>query len=335
MKLFITGGSGALGSALVRTALGWPGVERVAVFSRDEHKQQALLAALGPDPADRLRFFLGDVRDQGRLEQAMHGTTHVVHAAALKVVPWLEYSPTEGVKTNVNGAAHVVDAAIRSGVEKVIGVSSDKATAPLNLYGATKLVAEKLFLAANALAGGRTKFAVVRYGNVTGSTGSVVRAWRPMAKEGRPLPLTDDRMTRFWMTLAEAVELIRTALYDARGGEIIIPKLLSYRVRDLGKAVWGEQNPEDQWAAQFKAVGLRPGEKLHESMISDDESPWTYDCGGHYEIVHATDPNGPGGRTVAAVINGSKVKDGFSYRSDRNGEFMPVADLRARLAGVP
>ena len=334
MKLLVTGGSGAFGSAFVRTALTWPDVERVAVFSRDEHKQQKLQAELGPDPQDRLRFFLGDVRDEPRLRRALYGITHLVHAAALKVVPWLEYNPTEGMKTNALGAMHVVDAALDAGVQVVVGLSSDKAVSPVNLYGGTKLVAEKFFLAANALAGGRCRFTVVRYGNVTGSTGSVVPLWRAKAKEGMPLPLTDDRMTRFWMTLPEAVELVRQALCDGRGGEVMVPKLPSYKVRDLGEAIWKEQQPASEWAAKFKALGLRAGEKLHESMVSEDEAPWAYDMGTHYEIVQ-TYSDGPGGRTVSATVSGQRVSGSFRYRSDENTQWLDRTELQRRLVHIP
>ena len=335
MRLLVTGGSGAFGSAFVRTALTWPGVERVAVYSRDEHKQQALQASLGQDPQDRLRFFLGDVRDQPRLEQALHGITHVVHAAALKCVPWLEYNPGEGLKTNALGAMNLVDAAIKTGVQAVVALSTDKAVAPVNLYGATKLAAEKFFLAANALGGGRCRFTVVRYGNVTGSTGSVVPAWRATAKDGDSMPLTDDRMTRFWMTLPESVELVRKALYEARGGEVLVPKLPSYRVRDLGEAVWKEQQPDSGWAAKFKATGIRPGEKLHESMISEDEAPWAYDVGTHYEVVQGSDGVGPGGRSLEATVSGQRVPDGFRYRSDENELWLTPSEMQERLRAIP
>jgi len=336
MKLLVTGGSGAFGSAFVRTALTWPGVERVAVYSRDEHKQQRLQQALGQDPQDRLRFFLGDVRDESRMTMALQGVTHVVHAAALKVVPWLEYNPSEGVKTNVGGAAHLVDAAIRAGtVEKVVALSTDKAVGPVNLYGATKLVAEKLFLAANALSGRRVAFSVVRYGNVTGSTGSVVPLWRPLAREDRPLPITDDRMTRYWMTLEEAVELVRRTLFESRGGEVVVPKLPSYRVADLAAAVWQEQNPGSEWACKRKAVGIRAGEKLHESMVSEDEAPWTYDYGDHFEIIQIMADGGPGGRTLQATVSGSRVPGGFRYRSDENDLWLTKEDLLGRLRLIP
>lgn len=334
MRVLVTGGSGAFGSAFVRAALGWPNVERIVVYSRCEHRQQRLYSEIGQDPQDRLRFFLGCVRDQPRLEMALSGITHVVHAAALKVVPWLEYNPTEGVKTNVGGAANVVDAAIRAGARKVVGISTDKATAPMNLYGATKLAAEKLFLAANYLGGGRTRFSVVRYGNVTGSTGSVVPLWRPLAKAGESLPITDTRMTRYHMTLPEAVELVRRTLAEGRGGEVVIPKLPSYRVEDLAEAVWREQQPGSEWACKRKAIGLRPGEKLHESMISEDESPWTYDCGTHYEIVQ-TSNGGPGGRTAVVEPTGSKVPDGFRYRSDENDRWLSKEDLCRVLKAIP
>lgn len=333
MNLLVTGGSGAFGSAFVRTALTWPMVERVVVFSRDEHKQERLFKELGPDAQDRLRFFLGDVRDEQRLVMALKGITHVVHAAALKVVPWLEYNPGEGVKTNVGGAAHLVDACIRVGcVERVVALSTDKAVAPVNLYGATKLVSEKLFLAANALSVGGVTFSVVRYGNVSGSTGSVVPLWRPLAREGKPLPITDDRMTRYWMTLAEAVELVRDSLFNGRGGEVVVPKLPSYFVKDLAEAVWEEQGFGE---CLTTPVGIRPGEKLHESLVGEDEAPWAYDCGTHYEIVHVSSPHGPGGRMASAVVSGVQVPDTFRYRSDTNERWLLKDELVRRLALAP
>ncbi len=212
---------------------------------------------------------------------------------------------------------------------------------PVNLYGATKLASEKLFLAANALAGGRTSFSVVRYGNVTGSTGSVVPLWRPIARRGEPLPLTDDRMTRFWITLPEAVELIRGLLYDGRGGEVIVPKLPSFRIRELAEAVWANQyvgnNPGKELACDFKAIGRQPGEKLRESMVSEDESHWAYDCGDHYEIVQTSAPGGPGGRVedIGSTISGTKVPDGFRYRSDENELWLTTEQMKERLKAIP
>lgn len=334
MRILVTGGSGAFGSAFVRTALTWPDVERIAVYARGEHRLEALSKSLGPDPRDRVRFFIGDVRDPRRLEMAMRGITHVVHAAALKIVPMGEYNPQEFTKTNVGGAEHVVDAAIRAGVKRVVALSTDKAVGPVNLYGATKLAAEKLFLAANALAGGSTTFSVVRYGNVTGSTGSVVPLWRPLAAKGEPLPLTDDRMTRYYMTLPEAVELVRTTMFRPDGGEVIIPKLASYKVIDLAKAVWAEQIPDDPWLYKVKAIGIRPGEKLHESMVSEDEAPWTWDCGDHYEIRQCYSA-GPGGAAPEAIERGTKVPDGFRYRSDENEQWLTKEQMLKLLKTIP
>jgi UDP-N-acetylglucosamine 4,6-dehydratase len=336
MRLLITGGSGALGQALVRGARTWPEVERIAIYSRDEHKQQKLAQALGNDPKDRIRYFIGDVRDVRRLEMAMSGMTHVVHAAALKIVPWLEYNPDEGIKTNVGGAANVVDAAIRCGVSRVVGISTDKAVAPVNLYGATKLASEKLFLAANALGGGRTSFSVARYGNVTGSTGSIVPLWRPFAATDQALPLTDDGMSRFWISLPEAVEVVRRMLFDGRGGEIYIPKLPSYYVKDLGAAVWAEQNPTSSLVCRFKAIGIRPGEKLHESMINEDEARWTYDCGDHYEIVQTSLAGGPGGHVedVGSTISGTKVPEDFRYKSNENEQWLTVEQMIEKLKSI-
>lgn len=333
MRILVTGGSGAFGSEFVRTALTWPEVEKVAVYSRCEHKQQRLAEKLGPDPQDRLRFFLGCVRDRRRLDMALHGMTHVVHAAALKVVPWLEYNVTEAFDTNAVGTRNVVEASIAAGVGRAVLLSTDKACSPVNTYGVSKAMGERLIINGNALGGGRTAFSVVRYGNVTGSTGSVVPIWRPIAKRGRFMPITDDRMTRYWMTLPDAVELVRVTMLRPDGGEVVIPKLPSYNIRTLGEAVWAEQNPDNPWAAKFKAIGIRPGEKLHESMVSEDEAPWTYDCGDYYEI-RQTYSAGPGGAVSDQVERGTKVPDGFRYRSDENERWLTKEEIVEMLKTV-
>lgn len=331
MRLLITGGSGALGSALVKHVLANDLVEWVAVYSRGEHRQLELSNEIGSDPKDRLRFFLGDVRDVSRLRIAMWGATHVIHAAALKVVPWLEYNPDEGVKTNVMGAMNVVECALRSpGMVKVVGISSDKATAPVNLYGATKLCAEKLFTAANELGGGPA-FSVVRYGNVTGSTGSVVPLWRGLAKEGVPLGITHPEMTRFWMTLPEAVQLVMSEAWNVNGGDVVIPKLPSYDIVDLSSAVWDEARPTEE--INFRIVGIRAGEKLHESMVSVDEAPWTSDCGDTYRI-HRHLKESAGGK-VQESARGEPVPEGFHYSSNENDQWLTARAMTELLKTIP
>lgn len=328
LKVLITGGSGALGSALVKT-LHEAGAERVVCYSRSEYRQQLLAESMGLNirgDGSGVRMFLGDVRDKRRLTMAMWGITHVIHAAALKIVPAGEYNPDEFIKTNVVGAMNVIEAAIETGVERVIGVSTDKAVSPVNLYGATKLCAEKAFVAANALAGGRTKFGVCRYGNVTGSTGSVVPIWTEAAKAGRALKVTDPSMTRYYMQLHEAVRFVLDSLRDMEGGEVFIPKLPSYVIADLARAVYLEARGvtndlayNDDPHTPTEIIGIRPGEKMHESMIAEDESPW---C--HEDVE--------GRRYILAPENAlPKVPQGFRYRSDENDDTLGVEALRHEL----
>lgn len=271
MSTLITGGTGSFGQAMTRKLLA-DGEERIVILSRDEVKQDAMRMAFGGD--HRLRFFLGDVRDQDRLRRAMQGITTVYHAAALKRVPQGEYNPEEVVKTNVLGTMHVCDAAIEAGVERVVALSTDKATAPVNLYGASKLMLEKLVVASNAYAPGRTRFMCVRYGNVAGSRGSVIPLWR----ERPPTHLTAPGMTRFWITLEEAVALAQRAT-TGNGGEVFIPRLPAYQLIDLWYALGGTGSPG--------LTGLRPGEKMHESMLSEDELHLARDYGPHL-CLHPT-----------------------------------------------
>lgn len=326
MKILVTGGSGAFGSAFLAWAFNRPEVERVVCYSRGEHAQARLADFLGVNnrgDGSNVRFFIGDVRDYRRLMIAMRGITHVVHAAALKVVPAGEYNPTEFARTNVTGAGNVIEAAIHSGVEHVVALSSDKATSPVNLYGATKLCSEKMFAAANVYGGGDTKFSVVRYGNVSGSTGSVIPLWWKRARAGKPLPVTHEEMTRFWMTLPEAVSLVRWVMDNAHGGEVVIPRLPSYRVIDLAHAVWlqatGSGRPD------IEMIGIREGEKLHESMISNDEAPWCWFSIGHQKYMLLQDANAP--------RHWDLVDATFSYRSDSQ-EPMAINDLRSGLAAL-
>jgi UDP-N-acetylglucosamine 4,6-dehydratase len=315
-SILVTGGTGSFGKRFVRTILDETDVRRVVIFSRDELKQFEM-QQLHPGE-ERLRFFIGDVRERDRLMRAFHGVDYVVHAAALKQVPAAEYNPFEAVKTNVHGAQNVIDAAIDSGVERVVALSTDKACSPINLYGATKLVSDKLFVNGNAYAGAaETRFAVVRYGNVVGSRGSVVPFFRQLAPTG-VLPITDERMTRFWITLDQGVRFVLDSLERMRGGELYVPKIPSMRVVDLAVAMAPE--------ARLEVVGIRPGEKLHEEMISVSDARSTLDLGDRYVIQPELDfwPKGQ--------LEGTSLPDGFSYASDTNDRWLGVDELRAMLA---
>ncbi|MDQ2689661.1 MAG: UDP-N-acetylglucosamine 4,6-dehydratase (inverting) [Chloroflexota bacterium] len=315
-SILVTGGTGSFGKRFVRTILDETDVRRVVIFSRDELKQFEM-QQLHPGE-ERLRFFIGDVRERDRLMRAFHGVDYVVHAAALKQVPAAEYNPFEAVKTNVHGAQNVIDAAIDSGVERVVALSTDKACSPINLYGATKLVSDKLFVNGNAYAGAAdTRFAVVRYGNVVGSRGSVVPFFRQLAPTG-VLPITDERMTRFWITLDQGVRFVLDSLERMRGGELYVPKIPSMRVVDLAMAMAPE--------ARLEVVGIRPGEKLHEEMISVSDARSTLDLGDRYVIQPELDfwPKGQ--------LEGTPLPDGFSYASDTNDRWLGVDELRAMLA---
>jgi UDP-N-acetylglucosamine 4,6-dehydratase/5-epimerase len=315
-SILVTGGTGSFGRRLVRRVLAEHEPARVAILSRDELKQYDFAAELGPDP--RVRFFIGDVRDAERLWRAFEGVDIVVHAAALKQVPAAEYNPFEAIKTNIHGAQNVIDAALDRGVERVIALSSDKASGPINLYGATKLVSDKLFVAANAYSGAKpTRFSVVRYGNVVGSRGSVIPFFQKMAPTG-VLQVTDERMTRFWITLDQGVDFVVAMLEAMHGGELFVPKIPSMRVVDLARAIAP--------AARLKYVGIRPGEKLHEQMISVDDARMTLDAGAFYVVKpHAEWWNG------STWADGKGVPDGFSYTSDKNTDWLTVDHLRAML----
>jgi UDP-N-acetylglucosamine 4,6-dehydratase len=317
-SVLITGGTGSFGRTFVKLLLEEHRPRRVVVFSRDELKQYQMRQELGDDP--RLRFFIGDVRDEPRLQRAFHDVDLVIHAAALKQVPAAEYNPFEAVKTNVHGAQNVIEAAIDQGVERVIALSTDKACSPINLYGATKLVSDKLFIAGNAYAGGtKTRFAVVRYGNVAGSRGSVVPLFRQLAPTGE-LPITDPRMTRFWITLEQGVRFVLKCLERMRGGELFVPKIPSVKVVDLAAAIAPD--------ARLKIVGIRPGEKLHEEMISASDSRRTLDLGDHYVIEPEME------WWSNDHLDGTPVPDGFRYASDTNTQWLSVEELRELLARV-
>ena len=313
--ILVTGGTGSFGHAFVKHALETFSDVKIIVFSRDEMKQWAMADKYAGE--SRLRFFIGDVRDKDRLRRATRGVDIVIHAAATKIVPIAEYNPFEAIKTNIEGAMNLVDVCIDNGVEKVVALSTDKASSPVNLYGATKLVSDKLFVAGNSYVGaGNTRFSVVRYGNVMGSRGSVIPFF--LSKKGTgTLPITDPRMTRFMITLEEGVGLVFEALNDMRGGEIYVKKIPSMKVVDIAKTI----DPH----AQLKTVGVRPGEKLHEQMISVEDAPNTFDCGSYFRIL----PNPWGGRPDERETNyGERVPNDFVYASDSNNEWMSTDTLQ-------
>ncbi len=320
-SILVTGGTGSFGRAFVRHALERLDPARLVVFSRDELKQYEFRAELGDDP--RVRWFIGDVRDRDRLARALDGVDHVVHAAALKQVDTAEYNPFECIATNVLGAENVINAAIDAGVERVVALSTDKASSPVNLYGASKLCSDKLFVAGNHYAGhGTTRFSVVRYGNVMGSRGSVIPLFRRLAPTGR-LPITDIRMTRFWITLTEAVEFVVASFDRMTGGELFVPRIPSTTVLDLARAIAPD--------AEHDIVGIRPGEKLHEEMISDDDARRTFEFDDYYVITPVL-----AGWTDADPYRDAKpVPDGFAYRSDTNDLWLGVDEIADVLTTIP
>lgn len=315
-RVLVTGGTGSFGKHFIARLLAESKVRTLIVFSRDELKQSEMQALYPTEP--RLRYFLGDVRDADRLRRAFDRVDFVVHAAAMKQIPAAEYNPFEAVKTNVIGAQNVIDAAIDTGVKKVVALSTDKASSPVNLYGATKLVSDKLFVAGNAYSGARdTAFSVVRYGNVMGSRGSVIPYFKKLAESGK-LPITDERMTRFWITLDQAVDLVLTAFGEMHGGEIFVPKIPSMRLVDLALAIVPE--------AELEIIGIRPGEKLHEEMISSTDARRTVDVGEHYVVLPEIAWHGQ------AQWQGKSMPDGFSYSSDTNDQWLTAADFNALLS---
>jgi UDP-N-acetylglucosamine 4,6-dehydratase len=312
-SILITGGTGSFGRRFVKAVLARHDPARIAILSRDELKQYEMAQELNGDP--RVRFFLGDVRDSERLWRAFDGVQVVVHAAALKQIPAVEYNPFEAIKTNINGAQNVIDAALDRHVERVIALSTDKASSPVNLYGATKLVSDKLFVAANAYAGSNpTRFAVVRYGNVAGSRGSVLPLFQRLAPTN-VLPITDERMTRFWITLDQGVDFVIDSLGRMHGGELFVPKLPSMRVVDMARAIAPN--------ARLETVGIRPGEKLHEQMIGPDDARRTLDAGTFFVIQPDADWwDGDAG------ARGTPVPEGFRYSSDTNTWWLSVKELQ-------
>lgn len=314
-SILVTGGTGSFGHFFVPMTLAKYNPKRLVIYSRDEMKQWGMAKLYGDD--DRVRFFIGDVRDKERLFRALNGIDYVVHAAATKIVPTAEYNPFECVKTNVNGAMNLIDASLDAGVKRIVALSTDKASSPINLYGATKLTSDKLFIAGNAYAGGgETRFAVVRYGNVMGSRGSVIPFFLSIANNGE-LPITDERMTRFMITLEEGVALVWHAFEDMVGGEIYVKKIPSMKVIDIAKAVAPE--------AEQKIVGIRPGEKLHEQMIGFEDAPHTYEYPGHFKILPAIHN---WSKDENRINSGKPVDADFTYSSDNNKEWMNIDTLR-------
>ncbi|MCF2516454.1 UDP-N-acetylglucosamine 4,6-dehydratase (inverting) [Dyadobacter sp. CY351] len=321
-SILITGGTGSLGKALTETIFQrWPGVKRLVIFSRDEQKQFQMAQEYTPEKYPQIRFFIGDVRDEERLRRAFKGIDFVIHAAAMKHVPIAEYNPSECVKTNINGAQNVINASLDTEVSHVVALSTDKAAAPINLYGATKLTSDKLFIAANNIRGRNPiKFSVVRYGNVMGSNGSVIPFFINKKKTG-VLPITVETMTRFNISLQGGVDMVLHALETAWGGELFVPKIPSYNILDIAQAI----GPE----CEHRVIGIRPGEKIHEEMITTSDSFFTYDLGKYYAIVPQT-PNWNLADFIAH-FDAKKVPDGFSYNSGNNTEWETVDSLRALI----
>ena len=316
--ILITGGTGSFGNTFIPMTLAKYNPRKIIIFSRDEMKQWDMAKKFQGD--DRLRFFIGDVRDKERLYRALDGVDYVVHAAATKIVPTAEYNPFECVKTNVIGAMNLIDACIDKGVKGVVALSTDKASSPINLYGATKLTSDKLFVSGNAYSGEHgTRFSVVRYGNVMGSRGSVIPFFMSIKDTG-VLPITDDRMTRFMISLEEGVDLVWHAFEDMVGGEIYVKKIPSMKVTDLARVVAPE--------AKQEIIGIRPGEKLHEQMISAEDAYYTYEYPEHFKILPVINN---WGNSPERIKDGKKVPEGFVYSSDNNADWMTAEQLQSWL----
>ena len=322
--VLVTGGTGSFGKKFITAVLATAHPRKLIVFSRDELKQFEMRSRFPDTVGSPMRYFIGDVRDRERLYRALDGVDVVVHAAALKQVPAAEYNPLEAIKTNILGAANVIDAAIDRGVKKVIALSTDKAANPINLYGATKLCSDKLFVAANSYSAGHaTRFSVVRYGNVVGSRGSVVPFFLKMREQGR-LPITDKRMTRFWLRLDQGVDFVLASLERMQGGELFVPKIPSMRVMDLAEAV------APGYPIDF--VGIRPGEKLHEVMVPEDDAWHTLEHETYFTILPVLD-----GWDTASYLRahgGTPCPDGFRYSSDTNSQWLSVPELRSMLGAL-
>ena len=322
--ILITGGTGSLGKALTKTIFkNWPNVKRLVIYSRDEQKQFVMDQEYPASKYPAIRFFVGDVRDKERLIRALSGIDYVIHTAAMKHVHIAEYNPTECVKTNIGGAQNVIDACLATNVKSVVALSTDKACAPINLYGATKLASDKLFVAANNIKGSNTiKFSVVRYGNVMGSNGSVIPFFINKKKEGKGIiTITEPNMTRFNIPIQGGVEMVLYALENAWGGEIFIPKIPSYRILDLAEAIAPE--------CEHRIIGIRPGEKIHEEMITTSDAFHTYDLGTYYTIL----PQQPVWKVEDYIshFNAKKVPEGFSYNSGDNDDWENLETLRAKI----
>ena len=321
-SILITGGTGSLGNALTKRILNkYPKVKRLVIFSRDEQKQFQMAQKFPSHKYSAIRYFIGDIRDLSRVKRALRDVDYVIHTAAMKHVPVAEYNPMECIKTNVMGAENLINACLETQVKKVVALSTDKAAAPINLYGATKLTSDKLFIAANNISGSNEiNFSVVRYGNVMGSNGSVIPFFIKRKKEGT-LPITDKKMTRFNISLDEGVDMVLHALENAWGGEIFVPKIPSYRITDLADAI----GPE----CEKKIIGIRSGEKIHEEMITSSDSFTTYDLGKYYVIL----PQNPVWdlKTFIKKFKAKKVEEGFSYQSGTNQDFLTVDELNSLI----
>lgn len=321
--ILITGGTGSFGKCFTRYVLTHYKPKKIIIYSRDEFKQ-FLMQNEFKEYAPVMRYFIGDVRDKDRLKRAFEGVDYVIHAAALKQVPACEYNPNEAIRTNINGAQNVIDAALDTNVKKVVALSTDKAVNPVNLYGGTKLVSDKLFIAANAYAGTKDiNFSIVRYGNVAGSRGSIIPLFHKLIQGGATeLPITDVRMTRFWISLTEGVKLVIKALEEAKGGETFISKIPSFKITDLAEAMLP--------GCKIKEIGIRPGEKLHEIMVTTEDSFTTYEYEKHF-IVY---PQMVFNERQVPDLSGKQVSEGFSYSSDNNTEWLSVEDIRELLKEV-
>lgn len=322
-SILITGGTGSFGKKCVEMIFKKYDPKKIIIYSRDEYKQSVMKTEFAEKVnMSKMRFFIGDVRDKDRLYRAFQGVDYVIHAAAMKQVPTCEYNPMEAIKTNIHGAQNVIEAALDCGIKKVVALSTDKAVNPINLYGGTKLLSDKLFTAANAYSGVKDiRFSIVRYGNVAGSRGSIIPIFKKLIEKGETkLPITDVRMTRFWITLEQGVELVFKALEQSKGGETYISKIPSFHVTDLAKAMLPD--------AQIEEIGIREGEKLHEVMVTKDDSRLTYEYDKHY-IVY---PNFEWLKLDKVLLPGGKlVEEGFEYNSGTNKEWLDVEGLRKEL----
>ena len=315
-SILISGGTGSFGHSFVSLTLKKYNPKRLVIFSRDEMKQYEMAKLFEDDP--RVRFFIGDVRDKDRLHRALSGIDFVVHAAATKIVPTAEYNPFECIKTNINGAMNIIDTCIDQGVKRVVALSTDKASSPINLYGATKLASDKLFVASNSYSSkNKTSFSVVRYGNVMGSRGSVIPFFMSI-KDQKFIPITDERMTRFMMPLNNGVELVWKAFDDMQGGEIYVKKTPSIKITEIARAIAPN--------SKFKIIGIRPGEKLHEQMISSEDSYYTYEYSDYFKILPQINN---WDKDKNRIKDGSRVEDGFIYSSDNNSEWMTKTELKS------